>query len=55
LPELVKEVNEKIKVVISKLSSCNISQDGWTDPLSRCFTGSLLQGIDFIGQFIFNN
>ena len=50
LPELIKEVNDKIKLVISNLSSCNISQDGWTDPLTRCFTGSLLQGIDyFIG------
>jgi hypothetical protein len=46
LPELKKVVQNRIATVLAGLNSVNISSDGWSDGIMRCFNGYTAQGID---------
>ena len=44
LPELKKLVELKIMNELKAMKSINISLDGWTDGIFRCFNGYVAQG-----------
>ena len=39
-------VNKKLKEIINKCRTVNISNDGWTDATIRCLNGYIVQAID---------
>ena len=43
---LLKTVYEKIGIVLKSMSYVNVSVDGWSDSVMRCFNGYIVQGID---------
>lgn len=44
-PDLKTKVVEKIKNDLANIEWLNISLDGWTDGISRCYNGYIAQGI----------
>ena len=44
LPALRTHVNLKLMSILLALKSVNISVDGWTNPIFRCFFGYSAQG-----------
>lgn len=45
LPNMTKKVELCIKNDLTQLDSINISLDGWSDALLRCYNGYIAQGI----------
>lgn len=46
LPELKKLFQKRISIILAGLNSVNVSSDGWSDGIMRCFNGYTAQGID---------
>ena len=46
LTELLTTVNTKIKNILKSMPYVNVSVDGWSDAVMRCFNGYIVQGID---------
>jgi hypothetical protein len=44
IPIMREYVNEKIKKELKEIDSINISLDGWSDAIMRCFNGFIAQG-----------
>ena len=45
LPALKEIVEKKIRNDLALMESINISLDGWSDKIMRCFNGFIAQGI----------
>jgi len=43
---LLKTVTAKIAVILKSIPHVNVSVDGWSDSVMRCFNGYIVQGID---------
>jgi hypothetical protein len=46
LPRLMTTVDTKIKARLQTIPYINVSVDGWSDAVMRCFNGYIAQGID---------